>query len=82
MENFIEKFIEYIATEHPIALWIFVLVCCFGYLYHSFYKHYLRNWSSSSVRAKFKKDMKRQLKRLALILFVILIIFLIIIFNS
>lgn len=77
-----ENFIEYIATEHPIALWIVVLVFCFGYLYHSLYKHYLRNWSSSSVRAKFKKDIKRQLKRLALILFFILIVCLIIIFNS
>lgn len=78
----LEDFLNFIATKHPIALWIVVIACCFGYLYYSLYKQYLRDWSSSSVRAKFKKDMKRQLKRLAIALLVVGIICLIVIYNN
>lgn len=69
-----EDFLNFVATEHPIALIVVVVGACIGYLYASLYKQYLRNWSSSSVRAKFKKDMKRQLKTLAIALVVIGII--------
>ncbi len=69
-----EDFLNFIATEHPIALIVVVVGACIGYLYASLYKQYLRDWSSPSVRAKFKKNMKRQLKALALALVVIGII--------
>lgn len=69
-----EDFLNFIATEHPIALIVVVVGACIGYLYASLYKQYLRDWSSPSVRAKFKANMKRQLKALALALVVIGII--------
>ncbi len=69
-----EDFLNFVATEHPIALIVVVVGACVGYLYASLYKQYLRDWSSPSVRAKFKKNMKRQLKALALALVVIGII--------
>lgn len=82
MEDFIGNFVKYVATEHPILLWIVVIACCFGYLYYSLYKQYLRDWSSPSVRAKFKKDMKRQLKRLAIALLIVGTVCLIVIYNN
>lgn len=82
MENIIGNFVQDIATQHPIALWIVVIAGCFGYLYYSLYKQYLRDWSSQSVRMKFKKDMKRQFKRLLIALFVIAVICLIVIYNN
>lgn len=69
-----EDFLNFIATEHPIALIVVVVGACAGYLYASLYKQYLRDWSSPSVRAKFKKNMKRQLKGLLLALIVVGII--------